>query len=282
GGLLPDDGKPRDYHLVAGRFPLFLHNGLLINDDMLGFVVNKNQIPLSPLSNLNVQVFGGIDSFDVFQGSWANMFGVHAAADYHHAFFETTAATLNTSGGANANFAAVSGTHFFGMCSVAGRGLFKWADTAGRGDAQLYVLESNRTRRFSDACANLTGIDHGVFYANLFRASRGWTPISGGNFNRLNSTFEVNPLVSISRVGTAEDTLGSALGVQLFRHHDDESWIPEVAYQAPGGTPTWGVSLSWLRKTGARTYIRVRGNRTWSHDASLEQEGVFASTFVVF
>ena len=184
--------------------------------------------------------------------------------------------------GLNAHWAAASLTKFFGAVTLAGRTLFKWGDEAGSGDGQLYVVESNRTWEFSQRWECLTGIQHGVFYANFFKATSGWSPISGGNFDRLRSTFEVNPLVAISRGRSPEDTIGGALGVQLFRHHEDESIIPEISYEAPSGASVWGIGLKYMRKIGSRTFIEARGVRTWSDDTEFVREGVFVSTFVIF
>jgi hypothetical protein len=284
GGLFDDPFKPRDFHFVVGQFPFVLHNNLLMNDDVLGVAVNKNTILVSPLSNLNVQTFYAFDNVDAFEGTSADVYGVNATADYHHALIEATYAYLHNSRDSrrDANYAAASVTQFFGPVTLTGRTLFKWNDDAGRGDGQLYVVESNLTRSFPECVEHLTGVEYGVFYANVFKVTSGWNSISGGNFDRLRSAFEVDPLVSIARARNPDDTIGAALGVQLFRHHEEESIIPEVAYEAPDGTPIWGVGLRYLRKTGPRTYLEALGIRTWSGDKRLEREGMFLSTFVVF
>jgi len=72
------------------------------------------------------------------------------------------------------------------------------------------------------------------------------------------------------------------LGAQLFRRHEDESIIPEVAYEAPNGTPIWGIGLQYLRKIGARTYLQAGAVLTRSNDTSLEREGLFLSTVILF
>jgi hypothetical protein len=160
------------------------------------------------------------------------------------------------------------------------RTLFKIGDKGGDGSGQLFVLENNFTRVWdSKPC----GVEYGVFYANVFGATEGWNSLGGSNFNRLRSAFEVNPLVVISsgRV-LMNDIWGASAGVQLFRHHEDESIIPEVAFQSPEGEPVWGLGLRYLRKTGRRTFFEALGVANVSDDLAFRREGVFLSETIVF
>lgn len=283
GGLFEDEFTPRDYHVVIGKFPFALHNSLLMNDDIVGIAVNKNTLLIAPLSNLNVQVFYGLDDVDGFLGANLDVAGVHLTADYRHALLEATYVSAHNSGrdDLDAHYAAFSATQFFGPMTLAGRVLTKWDDSGSRGDGQLYVLESNLHRVMPHSFQCATGIEHAVFYLNAFLATSGWNPISGGNFDRLRSTFEVNPLVQIARGVRVDDTAGVSLGVQLFRHHDDESIIPEVVWEESDGEAIYGGGVRYLRKIGPRTYIQLQGVRTFSDDDALEREGVFFSTFFI-
>jgi hypothetical protein len=284
GGWMNHPRAARDYHLVAGKFPFVLHNRLLINDDVTGFVVSKNTIYAGNLSNLNVQLFYAFDDVDAFTNGLADTSGIHATADYRQMLFEATYASLDhgSDPSRDAQFAALSVTKLLGSATLAGRALFKWGDEGGRGDGQLFVLESNLTRTFSPACYSNTGIEFGVFYANAFHATRGWNSISGGGFDRLRSTFEVNPLVRISAGRQPDDTAGLALGVQLFRCHEDESITPEVVFETPGGTPVWGVGLIYQRKTGPRSFFETRAVGTWSDDPVYRRDGVFLGQTILF
>ena len=283
GGLFGNPYPPRDYHFVAGKFPFLMQNALLMNDEILGVAINKNTILIPPFSNLNVQAYFAADDVDNQQTPSPHVFGINLTADFRRALIEVNYADLHDSpDSARARYAAGSVTQFFGAWTLAGRVLSKWANEAVGNDAQLYVFESNFTRSFGHHVHHCTGVEYGVFFANAFKATSGWSSISGGNFNRLRSAFEINPLVTISLGEQIEDTYGATLGVQLFRHHEDESIIPEVSYEEPGGTSLWGVSLRYLRKTGPRTYLEARGLKTWSDDKQREREGVFVSTFVLF
>ncbi|MBT4867622.1 MAG: hypothetical protein HON53_21180 [Planctomycetaceae bacterium] len=281
GGLIDYEFTPRDYHVVVGKFPFVLHNNLLMNDDIIGIAVNKNSIMPGRLSNLNVQLFYGFDDVDGFGGANLDVAGIHTTADYRHALIESTFASAHNSGGADldAYYAALSATKFFGPYSLAGRVLSKWEDAGSRGDGQLYVLESNLNRVPSNSFQCATGIERAIFYCNAFKATSGWNSISGGNFDRLRSTFEVNPLVQVSRGARVDDTIGVSLGVQLFRHHEDESFIPEIVWEEIAGEAVYGGGLRYQRKVGRRTYIQLQGIKTWSDDRTLQREGVFFSTF---
>lgn len=282
-GLFPNPFVPRDYNLVIGKFPFALHNNLLINDDVTGLIVSKNTILLPPFSNMNVQAFYLLDDVDALPGVTADLFGTHASADLMRVFWEATYAYVSPNAvGRDANYAAASGTKFFGPLSLAGRALFKWGDGGGRGDGQLFVLESNYTRVFDHGLWHSCGIEKGVFYCNAFRSTQGWNSISGGNFDRIRSAFAANPLVQISRGFDPQDSVGATLGAQFFRHHEDEAIIPEFSYEAPGGDAAFGLGLWWWRKVGPRTYVEIRGVKIFSGQPDLRREGIFAASTILF
>ncbi len=270
-----------DYHMTVGRFPFALHNNLLMNDEFLGVALNKNNIYCGPLSNLNVQLFYGFNDVSAFAGADGQLYGVHASADYHNEFWQATYAFVlhEFDSTRNSHFAALSRTKLCGPWTVAMRGLFKYGDPGGSSDGQLFSLETNHTRVFDH---EPLGVEKVVFFCNSFLATSGWNPIAGGNFNRLRTTFEVNPLVQISAGRAPGDTWGTSLGVQLFRHHEDESIIPEIAFESPGDEPVWGCGVRYLRKTGARSYFEVLGVFNFSDDARFRREGVFLSETIVF
>ena len=283
GRLLHDPTIQLDINFTAGKFPFALHNALLINDEITGIVVGKNTFTQTPLSNVNTQLFYAFDEVDPFTHGDADLAGVHLTGDYRHAFLEITLARLfHTHINRDANYVALSGTQFFGPLTVAGRVMFKQGDNAGTGEGQLYVLESNFTRKPSHWWEEHTGVELTVSYLNLFHATDGWQPIAGGNFNRLRNLFTLNPLLQIAAGRPPSDTTGAALGVQMFRHHEDESIIPELAIEETQGDTAWGVSLRYQRKLTPRTYLELRGLKTWSDLPILVREGLFASTFIIF
>ncbi len=284
GQALDDPFTPRDYHVVVGKFPMTMHNSLLMNDDILGVAINKNTLYLPPFSNVNFQVFYGADDVDSTIQPSPEVVGFNTAIDYRHTFIETTLAYVydDQLSGSDSGYAAGSVTQFFGPLSLAGRVLGKWGDDDGRGDGQLFVIESNYSRKFSKEFKHNTGFEHAVYYANAFRATSGWNSISGGNFDRIRSTFEVNPLVNISQFGATDDLFGTALGVQLFRDDDNQSWTPEIAFEDDSGDAVLGVGLGWMKKIGRRTFVEARGIQTWSDNSQRERRGLFGGTTVVF
>ncbi len=284
GRLIHDPTIQLDVNFTAGKFPFALHNSLLMNDEITGVVLGKNTITHTPLSNLNVQAFYAFDEVDAYSNQNADLVGLNLTGDYRHAFLEMTYAHAFNAGNSdlNASYFAFSGTNFFGPLSLAGRAMFKQGDEAELGDGQLYVLESNFTRSPSHWWEEHTGVELAVAYINLFKATSGWQPLADGNFNRLRNLFVLNPLLQIAAGRQPGDTTGVACGVQLFRHHEDESIIPEFAIEETQGDTVWGLGLRYQRKLTPRTYLDVRGLKTWSDLPALVREGVFVSTFVIF
>ncbi len=284
GGVLGDTRTAFDHHITLGKFPFALHNNLLINDEVLGIVVSKNSLLIPPFSNVSVQTFWLPDEVDAFNDGAADVFGAHLQADYRGSFAELTYAFVDHRRLADrsANYAAASYTKFFGPLSLAGRAIFKWGDAAGRGNGELFVLESNLTRIINSGWLCACGVKEAVYYANGFAATPGWNSISGGNFNRLTSSFAVNPLVAISAAPVVGDRYGAAAGVQLFRHHQDESLVPEIAYERADGSNVFGLGLQYLRKIGPRSYLDVRAVGGFSSDPRFRREGAFVSYMFAF
>lgn len=269
-----------DHNFAVGKFPVALHNSLLMNDEILGLGVGKNTILRGGQSNLNVQFLYAFNDVQNAAGDHA-LYGVNATLDHQRIFYEASYLLLKNDVDSNrdARYAAISGTKFFGPLTLAARGLFKAGDPGGVGNGQLFALESNYTRYFQ---GNQFGVNKGVFYCNAFYTSAGWTPISGGNLNRLRASFETNPLIRISAGVSTGERWGAALGVQLFRHHEDESLIPEIAFEAPDGEPVWGLGLRYLRKLSPRTYLESLATFGISDDPRYDREGVFVSYHILF
>ncbi len=278
-GPVHDPFASLDYHMVFGKFPFALHNSLLMNDDIIGAVVNKNTIYLGTLSNLNVQAFVGFNDVDTYQLVESQVYGLHLSIDHRRDFYEATYAYVAADQDRGAHYLGFSRTSFYGALTLAGRLLLKQGDQGGTGSAQLIVLESNYDRYFEYSPC---GFEHGVFYCNAFYASEGWNSIAGGNFNRLRTAFEVNPLVRLAAGPARQDTAGIACGVQLFRRHEDESWIPEFAFEVPGGEPVYGCGLRYLRKTGPRSFLEALGTFNFSNDPQFDREGVFTGHTWIF
>lgn len=284
GGLIDDPTQQWDVNVTLGKFPLALQNFLLMNDEVTGVILSKNNLLIAPFSNINVQMFYLLDDVDAFNRRSTEVVGLEVTADYRLAFLEAT--YLHTFDASqrdvDADYFALAGTQFFGPITLAGRVLLKTGNSAGSGDGQLYVIESNFTRRASPEVEERTGIELAVAYVNLFKATSGWSPVAGGNFDRLRNAFALNPLLQIAGGRAPTDTTGGALGVQLFRHHEDESIIPEVALEDVAGDSVWGAGLQYERKLSPRVYFNLRGLKTWSDNRSFVRAGVFVSTFLIF
>lgn len=280
GGLTDVASGQLDLNLTLGKFPLVLQNALLMNDEVTGLVLGKNNLLVPPFSNLNLQAFYLLDDVDTPAGGSPHLLGAQAIADYRQAFLEATWLHLfdNERTGGSQSYLALAGTQFFGPLSVAARAMFR---SGGRG-GELFVIETSHSRRPNGWFKHHAGIELAVTYVNLFRATDGWQPAAGGNFDRLRNVFVLNPLLQIAAGRRAAETTGVAVGSQLFRHHEDESFIPELAVERIGSETVWGLGLQYERRLAAWIYLNLRGVKTWSDDPAFVREGVFASTFLLF
>ncbi len=283
GNVFDNESIPRDYHFTVGKFPFQLHNSLLVNEELLGAVVNKNTLLIPPLSNLNVQLFYGYDDGEAFEIPEANLVGLHFSADYRHIFIESTlAGSFSENASRQAIYPAMSITRLMGPLTLAGRALGRFAEAGPHQTGGLFVLESNWTRELSGTLAEACRWETAVMYATAFYANEGWQSMAGGNFDRLRSAFNVNPLVALGRMPAPAERYGTSLGVQLFRDQEDASFIPEVAFEELDGTPRVGIGSTFLKQLGRRTFLDFRGIATWSNTTALRQQGVFSSVFFVF
>ncbi|QDU95755.1 hypothetical protein [Lignipirellula cremea] len=270
-----------DITVTVGRFPFLLHNTYLINDEFVGVVLNKNNIELGGLSNLNLQFFYAFQDVSAYSDADSQLYGVHATADYRNQLYEATYAFVQHEFNSrrDSHYLGLSRTQFIGNYTVAGRLLGKLGDQDGRGDGVLGVIETNTNRVFDQ---KPLGIEHGVYYCNVFAASRGWSSIGGGGFNRLTTAFETNPLIRISAGRPVSETVGVALGVQFFRLHEDESFVPEVAFESRDGQGVFGAGLRYLRKTGQRSFFEALGVINVSNDERFQRSGLFLSETILF
>jgi hypothetical protein len=64
--------------------------------------------------------------------------------------------------------------------------------------------------------------------------------------------------------------------------NQDESIIPEFAYENRSSANVWGVGVRYRRKVMSRMFIEVNGVRNWSPNPAFERKGVFLSSTVIF
>jgi hypothetical protein len=279
-----DETRQLDVNFTVGRFLFRLHNGLLMNNEMVGVVVAKNNIISTPLSDLNIQLFYAPDQVHSFPAN-ADLYGAHLTADYRHLFFEGTYAYLNRNRTLpfQVHYLAASATQFFGPLSLSGRTMYRIAGDTGARSGNFQTIESNVMRVPGEKVRIMTGIEQTVTYMNLFYASENWAPIAGEGISRLRSAFSVDPLLRIAS-GTMppSERYGASLGVQLFRLHQDESLIPEFAYENRSSANVWGIGLRYQRKVNSRMFLELSGVRNWSPNPAFERKGVFLSSTVIF
>ena len=271
----------RDVNIAVGKFPLLFQNQLLMNDEVLGLAVSKNTLFVGDTSNVNVQAIYAPSDVNNVADDNSRLYGVSAFVDYKKVFYETSYLFVETpdAPGRNQHFYAIGRTALYGQLTCTGRALFKIGDDAGTGSGELYVFESNYTQVFP---THPLGIEFGVAYFNAFYSTSGWNSAGGGGFNRLQASFDVNPLVALSTGMTVGEDYGASFGIQFFRHHEDESIAPEFAFQAPDGDAVYGLGLRYQRKTGNRTFFEVLSLVNFSDNPTLRRDGVFVSETIVF
>ena len=273
---------PLDIHLAFGLFPYVLHNSLLIDDNITGLLLTKNTMTAGPLSNLNVQGFGAFHEVDAFGNkSDTRLLGMNANCDWGARFLEFTYAHLweTSNRSRNQDFVALSATQLLGRVNFTGRVLANIGDTGGSGSGQLYVFESNRIREFRH---HVFGFESVVGYCNAFWATAGWNPISGGNFDRLRSTFAVNPLVQLTLDPTGLETRGVTLGAEFFALEKDLALIPEASTEVVGDDEVVGLGLRLRRKFLRRSQIELFALGTLTGADALRRNGIFLEVLTYF
>ncbi len=269
-----------DITVTAGKFPFAAHNFLLINDELLGVMLSQDNLRLGSLSNINLQGFYFFNDVSAPYADDGRVIGVHASVDQRGAFHELTYAYWDPRDGrGSVHHAAASRTEYWGAYTVAARALFKFAPDQRFGNGQLFVLEVNRELT---TVHHPFGFEPHLVFANLYWATKGWRGIAGANFNRLETAFELNPLVSIGAGIQPDDRWGIAGGVQCFRHDEDESLTLELAMESIRDEPAWGIGLRYQEKLSARTWWELLAIANESNDSSRDRTGAFVSWFVLW
>ena len=279
-GAWLDKNHPWDWTVTVGKVPLPMHNELLINDEVLAVIVNKNNLMPGNVSNLNLQLFYLFNDVDFELEQRGEVLGVHATADHQHAFYEATYAYWRGPGGRDEmHFAGLSRTQFYGAYTLAARALAKFAPDRLDGSGQLFVLEVNRLLAGE---RHLFGFRPTLAYVNAFAATSGWRSMAGANFNRLDTAFEVNPLIRITAGSAPDDRFGVTGGIQSFRRGQDQSISPEFAVESRAGTVVLGVGLRYQQKLSARTWWELLLVANESDDRRYDRYGALASWFVLW
>lgn len=272
-----------DVAISAGLFPYSLHNQLLINDDIVGVIVSKNDIIFEPFSKILVQFLGAFDEIDAFANEDnIRLYGAHAIIDWKTRNVELTYLRVfdATDPARNQDYFGASVVQLWGVWNFAGRALFQLGDEARDGAGQLYVLEANYTRYLQEP---LGTFDTYLVYCNAFWATEGWQSISGGNFDRLRGAFAVNPLVQLSlRQGRTPRTAGIAAGVELFLLHKDLAIIPEIALEFPEPDEVLGLGGRIRYKISKQSQLELRGLLSFTGADDLRRDGLFLEWTVFF
>ena len=281
-GIIPET-IPADVGLTAGLYPYYLQNGLLINDDIVGVMLSKNSWSGGPFSHVMGQLFFAFDEIDSLAGPEDDnrMIGAHGEVQWGNQYLEGSYAHVWNTGDASRNqdFLAFSVTKFCADWTFTGRFLSNMGDDGGDGSGQLYVFESNVVRELARQPLGLTSA---VTYVNLFWATEGWNPISGGNFDRLRSTFAVNPLVPLTLDSTGLETRGLAIGSVFFSRTKDFSLVPEASVEWIEQDAVVGLGGRARYRIGRRHQVQLRGIGSITGTDALRRNGLFLEWFIFF
>ncbi|HND56785.1 MAG TPA: hypothetical protein PLV92_30410, partial [Pirellulaceae bacterium] len=139
-----------DVRVTAGKFPLQLHNNLLVNDELVGVSLSQSTLVPPRLGSLSLAGFYAWNDVDSTTVSDSQVAGLHLSTEYRTMLVEATGAYVNNDIDSRRDqlHTALSATYFKGPRCFVGRALGKWGDAAGTGPGQLFVLETNRSWDF--------------------------------------------------------------------------------------------------------------------------------------
>lgn len=262
----PDNRHPLDINIAVGYIPLIAHNNYLLNDNLIGVTISKNNLYFSSISNLNLLVFGGIDKIDTFADEDdASLIGSSAFVDWYNFFFEITSAYLHHKHNDNLSqyHFGVSTTKTIGLFGVALRTLLNTGDDEGNGDGYLVVLETNHPFKGNH-----------LVYANFFYGSDGWNPISGGNMGRVGLNFRKDELSSFPYLSnTGIDNIGGALGAKLFLLNSTLTLSPEVSFVIDHSpTDNDQVAIGMETQYKLSNHFLLKNNLIWKHNSQLKND----------
>lgn len=213
-------GQPKQLGFVLGRQPLFIQEGIMINDNMDAFGITRNNIPVKGTSNFRISALAAWNQ--VHRGNnkeddSASLFGVFTEWDSYHYTYSVDIAHVA------ADETTGSGS-FIGISRRANKGRINTQvsvnasfasdeDTAAMADGVVVMGELSFDRIGS----------HDLIYLNAFAAFDNYTsasrgPSNGGPFGRLGLLYASVGLGGYKAAlsNGAGEALGFSAGLQHF------------------------------------------------------------------
>ncbi len=265
--LDPDDSSPNDFGFTLGRQPLFIQEGMLINDSIDAFGLVKSAIPLTNTANTRIS---GIYGWDQIHRN-NNRLDEEARIAGLFAEFDLFASTINAdlvrvdsdTPEADGWFVGISAVQRIGQINTAFRLLHSEAEGADN------VMVSSGSLLFGEVSWSPTG-STSVAYVNGFYgedefSSAARAPATGGALGRAGILY-ASP--GMGRYGAAlsnrpNNAAGGALGYQMFFGGIRRQLIVEAAARASTESgveqDAWAVGARFQQAFGKRYLVQLDG-----------------------
>lgn len=278
--LDPKDFNAHDWGFAVGRQPVFIQEGLLINDIIDAVGVVRNSIRLPGFSNTRVTGMFGWDQIhrdNNQEDSSADMWGVFVESDLPLSTVNLDLVYVNADDATgDGYYAAVSAVQRLGHLNTSFRALY----SAAQGNDNAAV--STGTLLFAETSWSPTGT-HDNVYINGYLGIDQFSSVArdveaGGPLGRTGILFAS---VGLGNYGAAlnnrpDDSYGGAIGYQRFITGQREQLIVELgARNETKGPETGAVAIGarYQRAFGRHTILVVDGFLNDS-DASGQGSGI--------
>lgn len=265
--LLPDldprEQRGLDWGFSVGRQPLFIQEGMLINDDIDAVGITRNTIFPKGGSNLRLTFLYGwneIDRDDNREGDSTHLFGLFTESDWPNRTVALDVVyILDDDNETDGVFWGASTVQRFGHLNTAFRLLGSNAlhdESDAVSDGYLLFGEISWTPKRTDDVAYVNafwGID------NFASAARG--PSTGGPLGRTGILFSA---VGLGRYGAAlgnraDESAGGAIGYQMFSTDHRRQLIVEFGGRrgTDGEDGTLALGARYRHALGQRTVLQL-------------------------
>jgi hypothetical protein len=266
--LDPGDGSPNDFGFTLGRQPLFIQEGMLINDtiDAFGLVKSGLRVPNTANSRISgVYGWGNVHRNDNRRDDEARIAALFSQFDLYCCTINADWVYVDSDrpGGGKGWFAGVSSIQRLGTLNTAFRVLHSSADEADNPAVSTGTLlfgELSRSPTGSKNIAYLTG-----FYGFDEFSSAARAPATGGALGRVGILY-ASP--GIGRSGSAlsnrpNNAWGGAAGYQMFLGGVRRQLVLEAAArdstEGDVEQAAWAVGARFQQALNKRTLVQLDG-----------------------
>ena len=265
--LDPEDSGAYDLGFAVGRQPIFFQEGIMFNDTIDAFGINRDTVQFRGVVDMRVLgLFGwnqiGRDDND--EDETAYVLGLFTETDLRASTVNVDLAYIvsdQSDGGKGDGFyVGIAATQRFGLVNTSFRINGSWAidnKNAAISDGYVVMAETSYTPAGGQNVVYLNGfagIDH---YSSASRS-----PSAGGPLGRVGILFAAPGL---GRIGApisnrADEVTGGALGYQMFFNGGRTQLIAEAGGRkdtSSNGTDAYGIGFRFQQAVAARHVLQV-------------------------